>query len=764
MPQENISSQIDLILERRKEKAAKLRARRDALKELNKAIADFNKLPNEADNIQDAALQEKYRELFQKAALPDALVTSIKRTNRKLDATIVRFERPSLNIATVGKARQGKSTFLQAVSGLDNMVIPAYASGDCTGAVSVIHNVPSMTPGTIRAELSFRSKEELLSVVKGYVDLIDANYWNTHPVGYDEIPEMDLASLKKRIQKGESKKTTYLGHLSRIVDDFNGMGDSCSTPISELIGQSTKVLTDPNEIRQYVAQNNGEDPDSPERENYYSYLAVKRAEIYCNFPDHVGKLQLIDTIGVEDIQVGITDAMLETVDKDCDATIVVTKPDAGAHENDFDLYELLFNKFKSREMNKWVFYLANEHVGYNEKAVGSFVNNVQNGNFDVAWCKKINLYDQESVRHDFLLPMLDTLFANIEEIDSMYIKEIDDMCAELYKKVKGALANLPKPEVMDPGSGVNLEVYNLGVQCYKNMAKSLAKQMDHWYQNRNKPNATLWNRVKDILNNLEEILPSAEVLQQVLDDAGDAMGFQLWQIPLNYVRNEITDQFIGIDDLMEEENRAFKNNLVRDLYHSLKNLSGEVHDEETGEDTDMAAWLWEVMEPMLRDNLEYKQIYNGLQFLSQFEFNVRAQMIREVRNQLRIINPMTVEYYMQPNYVFHKGNAGEAVYFYLTSRLAILEDGLRYSLAQMNKMPNQAFYAAAEEFYDRMTFASDFKNGTFVDMSQIWGQFFTQYSRLLWAKQVDRHKAAEEIIKKYEQLSDMLNTKLAALA
>lgn len=161
-------------------------------------------------------------------------------------------------------------------------------------------------------------------------------------------------------------------------------------------------------------------------------------------------------------------------------------------------------------------------------------------------------------------------------------------------------------------------------------------------------------------------------------------------------------------------------------------------------------------------NLCY-QIYKGLQFLNQFEFNVRAELIREVRNQLRIINPMTTEYYMQPNYVFHKRNAGQAVHFYLTSRLAILEDGLRYSLAKMNKLPNQSFYAAAEEFYDRMTFASNFKDNSFVDMSEIWGEFFIQYSQLLWAKEVDRHKVVQQIMEEYNQFCDMLKAKLSKL-
>ena len=178
---------------------------------------------------------------------------------------------------------------------------------------------------------------------------------------------------------------------------------------------------------------------------------------------------------------------------------------------------------------------------------------------------------------------------------------------------------------------------------------------------------------------------------------------------------------------------------------------------------DQTKWLWEVMEPLIRGKQEYSQIYKAFQFLNQFEFNVRAQLIQEVRSQLRIINPMTKEY-MQPNYRFEPENIGQSVHFFMTSRLAILEDGLRHDLALMNKMPNQAFYAAAEEFYDRLTFASDFKNGTFVEMNVVWGNFFAEYSRILWAKKAKQQEELKNVMKEYSQYRSQLNEKLATLA
>lgn len=777
MPEQSIiSSQIDNILLQRKAKAAEMRRRREQILELKQALMGCRTLSAKAKSIDDPKLQKQCMDMLSQVRVPMEVLTQTDRVLTRMQEVINRFERDSLNIATVGRARQGKSTFLQAVSNLGNDIIPAFDAGDCTGAVSIIHNDPTMEAGQVRVDLTFRTKEEMLDIVKGYINNISPEYLQNNPLEYDHIQYISLSDLAMTMNSWDAEAQIQLDHLTRIVNEFNGTSDSKSVSIRDLCGRSGMSLSDPNEIRKYVAQNNGKAVVDPLRENYYSYLAVSRAEIYCRFSDDVGKLVLVDTIGLGDTQLGIETSMLETVDKQCDAAIVVTKPITGVTQPDIDLYNLLAKNFRHRDMRKWVFYVANLHRGVNDKPVDIFHQHVTgNNNFAIADCKKLDCSDSESVRRDFLLPMLSSLLGSLEQIDNVHINEVDKMCAELQGMIRSMLEAFPKPEVVG-STNPGMEVANLGAECYTRLTSNLANQVSYWYEQRNKPNATLWNRVKDILNNLESILPSEEVLQKVLDQSGDLTGFDLWQRPLNYVRNEITDQFIAIDDLMEQETLAFKNALVGELYNSLKTM-GSADDEPdapaASEDpeepqeekpVDQTKWLWSVMEPLIRDNPEYVQIYRAFQFLDQFTFNVRAQIIQEVRYQLGIINPMTVEFYMQPNYVFSKANAGQSVHFYMTSRLAILEDGLRQSLMQMNKMPNQAFYAAAEEFYDRLTFASDFKNGKFVNMSAIWNKFFAQYSNIIWKKELEKQETVKKVMEEYKEYCNLLSSKLSVLA
>lgn len=772
---EQIRKQINDIIEKRKVKAAELIKKKDELKEIKTQLNILRKFPIKCDAISDPEMRETAKKMFVKAVIPGKVMYDFDQLSQRLDDAIKRFSRDSLNIATVGMARQGKSTFLQAVSGLSDTVIPAYAAGDCTGAVSIINNDPSMNPGEVKAVLTFRSKEEMVEVVKGYILNFAPDYLKSNEITFDTIEYIDLNELEGYVENGDAEAMTQLTHLRRIIDDFNGFGESVSEPVRGLCGHAPIVLTNPEEIQKYVAQNNGESEASPLREEYCSYLAVKRADIYCRFTKNVGKLVLVDTVGLGDTQLGIAESMLETVDKECDAAIVVTKPDAPKKSAYTDLYNLLRNRFKERDISKWLFYLANEQKGYNELAVDGFVNAVRESGYLVADVKKVDSANPEEVQEKFLLPMLNTLIKNSDDIDAAYMNEVN----QVFQRVKASLLKILEGIdniSTDSSNPLGIEVAKRGRECYDRLTRNLSQQVSYWYEQRKKPHATLWNQVKDILADLENILPEEPELQKVIEKNGSLIGFDIWQIPLNYIRNEITDRFISIDNMIHKDVLEFKNGIVEDLYLTLKALSGQEKDRKKEKDgsqdengemeaesetmEDRVHWLRLLMDKMIADKPQYTQIYRAFIFLDEFQFNMRAQLIQEVRFQLGIINPMQYDYYMQPDYQFRKQEGARAILFYMHSRLAILEDNLFNSLSKLKNIPNEAFYAAAEEFYDRLTFASDLKSGKFVNMSEIWGEFFTEYSNLIWAERKAKYEEMNQLVAEYSTIRTVLMDKI----
>ena len=739
-----VKEQIDRIIASRKEKSEALKGRKSALQELKAQLrASSSALITETGSIKDQNLREQYGAVF-RTVDTRRIEKSIDQLLRRMDDGIRRFERDYISIATVGKERQGKSQFLQSVGDLDNSIIPAYDATSCTGATSIIWNSPGMQRGTVRATITFRQPGELLDIVVPYIRELDAAYLEENPLQFDDIGYIRLPALAMMAEPGNANQATALRHLTNIVEHFD--------EIRDLFGSSPISLTDPELIKTYVAQNNGKKVDDPAVEFYYKYLAVARADIYCPFFTDTGKVRLVDTVGIGDTKYGIEDMMLDTVDKECDAAIVVTRPISGVQTSDQALYNSLREKFRQRDTGKWLFYLVNHFKGQNDNTVEAFSSEIQSSKWAVAACSVVDASDQAAVRDRFVIPMLQTLTANMDAIDGAYLKEIDDLEAAVWKEIRSFLQQLPPLETVNTHGLLGKEAAEKGKQCFNRMTADLSMAVTHWSQEREKPNTALWNSVQSILNNLDRIIPTPEKIDAIAQNNGALTGEGVWEMVLHYVRNEITDRFIAIDNLLEKETRDFKNSLVRTLYHELRRLSaGAESADEADEECDMVEWLKTMMDEILGGNDQYAQIRKGFHFLYQFEFNTRAQLIQEVRRQMYIINPICPEY-AKPSITFQKNNCGNAVHFYLTSRMSVVEDELRYHLAKLYRTPNQAFYAAAEEFYDRLTFASDLSGDYLISMSDVWGSFFQEYSSKLWKDDTERFDVVNRLVERYNEM------------
>ena len=133
---------VDKIIERRKDKIPAIKESFNRVQEITKNVENVEKLREDMlKNSErfgiDADVRTKIDELNIYGYLD-----AFRVLKSKYDDVIERFDKDEINIAVVGAARQGKSKFLQSISGLDDYTIPAFVSNDCTGATSVIKNVP----------------------------------------------------------------------------------------------------------------------------------------------------------------------------------------------------------------------------------------------------------------------------------------------------------------------------------------------------------------------------------------------------------------------------------------------------------------------------------------------------------------------------------------------------------------------------------------------------------------------------------------------
>ena len=742
-----VRDQIDRIIANRKEKSASLQKRKDHMQDLKNQLKSFSSaLVMQTRDIKDEQLRAQYGAVFGGVnTMP--VQKKVDQMLRKLDEGIKRFERDYISIATVGKERQGKSQFLQSVGDLDNSIIPAYDATSCTGATSIIWNDLTVPRGTVKATITFRQPQELLDIVTPYIREIDPTYLDDFPLQFEDVGYINLAQLRVNMEAGNANQATAEKHLTNIVEHFDEFRD--------LFGASPLTLTDPDLIKTYVAQNNGKDISDPGVEFYYKYLAVARADIYCPFFTDTGKVRLVDTVGIGDTKFGIEDMMLNTVDKECDAAIVVTRPISGIQSTDLDLYNSLRDKFKLRDTSQWLFYLVNHFKGQNDNTVEAFHNDIVKAKWAVADCRIVDASDQTVVRDHFVMPMLQTLLKNMDAIDGAYLSEIHEMEKEVRVELQRFVDQLPTLQSVNTNAILGKEAAEKGKQCFNRMANDLKRAVYYWSQEKEKPNTALWNSVQAILNNIDTIIPTPERINELACSSGAITGESIWEMILHYVRNAITDRFIAIDNVLERETLEFKNSLVKTLYHELRQLSVEGDEPASEEECDMVEWLKTMMDGILSSNDQYIQIRKGFNFLYRFEFNTRAQLIQEVRRQMYIINPICTEY-AKPSYTFPSMDCGNAVHFYLTSRMSVIEDELRYHLAKLYRTPNLAFYAAAEEFYDRLAFASDLSGDSMISMADVWGSFFQEYSSKLWKEDTERYDVVNQLIGNYHQLQASL--------
>ncbi len=742
-----LKKQIDSIIEKRKAKGQVLQEHKDNFIAIRDIVRkDFANLDALTKEISDDNLRGQYAARL-RAIDRGSVMRQIDAAVKKLDEGIKRFNREYISIATVGKERQGKSRFLQSVGDVDSRIIPAYDATSCTGATSIIWNSPEMEKGTVRATIYFRQPADVVSIVESYISEIDPEYLKEKPLSIENIDDIEYIFYNHTfvLTEGDAKQAAAYKHLNNIVEHFK--------EFKELFGASPLTLTDPELIKTYVAQNNGKEQSDPEVEYYYKYLAVDRADIHCPFFTDVGKIRLVDTIGIGDTKFGIEEAMLNTVDKECDAAIVVTKPISETQTEDQKLYTLLFDKFRHRDTRLWLFYLSNHHVGHNDNTVKAFANDVRKQKWAIADCNAVDVSSPEAVRDKFMLPMLSTLIGNMDAIDAGFLKEVEEVEASAKRAIKVLTDSLPELQSVNIGTLQGQQALQKGEECFRRMTAALRKQVFKWESEKERYNGTLCNEAQRILSTLDDIIPGAEEIQELAENTGAQTGEAVWETVLHYVRNEITNRFIQIDDLLEKDTFEFKNSLVDVLYGELRALSPT--DVTSEENLDKVEWLKSMMDGVFSDDPMYTQICKAFDFLYKFQFNTRAQLIQEVRRQLYIINPICREY-AKPSYNFHPANCGEPIRFYLTSRMAVIEDELRFHLNKLYRTPNMAFYAAAEEFYDRIAFASYRSGGQLVSMSAVWSNFFVKYSTKIWQQDIERYTAVNKLVDEYNKVKSAL--------
>ena len=285
----------------RQEKIASIIKSRQPLADKVESVqAHFRKVMDQFDGfrrlcsrkMQDSALADDMSRLGTILSGSDQLLEEGSELRDKLLRLTNRLSRDTLNIAVIGRARQGKSRLLQSITGLSSDEIPDGSLEFCTGVRSDIINDPKAD--TAYAVVHFLTEQRFLDekVSLYFEELRRFKKDIAVPSSLSEFKSMSLPKIKDFTANHEDLPTIelHLKHLEELKSP------ECMNQYMPLIGQTPKPIKK-EEIREYVAQD-----DKQGRRVFFKHLAVDQVDIFCKFPNtDAGLLRVIDLPGNENM-------------------------------------------------------------------------------------------------------------------------------------------------------------------------------------------------------------------------------------------------------------------------------------------------------------------------------------------------------------------------------------------------------------------------------------------------------------------------------
>lgn len=441
----DISSRLEAILSDRKKRAAMLVEHQERwahmTSELNAlaiALAELSRHPNSPPTVTPLASR-----LADQVRLIDGAVSP------RLSRVARRFNRGTLNIGVGGRARTGKSTFLQVLSGLREDQIP---TGDAN-AVTAVRSRIFHTQGEEYAEIRFHSWDSFRrDLLAPYFDKLDLGMV---PSTLEEFRRFTLPPppSSTMFADAETRHALWdrLSDMHRSIDGYAPFLDG-STRRQSLHG-----------LRAFVAY-----PTSDEQKLELAgtparrcYLAVQEAAIYCRFPAvDVSRIGIIDLPGTGEIVAGGENRHVADLKDEVDFVIQLCNPARYPMWGieDARTLELVKESRCGAEPRDFCWILLNtatnagpateEQLSVYEMEVKKKVTGYPT--------RRVNARDPDSVRDDALVAALEHLANQLPEMDraaldyaTQGISNTASNLLGLLKEVDTALRIMPPITSMD---------------------------------------------------------------------------------------------------------------------------------------------------------------------------------------------------------------------------------------------------------------------------------------------------------------------------
>lgn len=714
-------------------------------------------------------ISEKNGEYFNMlVADPDALSemeeVSCSNANAKVSELIdalellkKRFEREAIRIAFIGRERQGKSTFIKTITGLNDKVIPAYSGNSCTGAVSVIHNVQNVVDEEgnnvkVKVVAEYYDTPTFLAMVNEKLD----RFFPDCNVKVGRLEQIESLQLPDSLPGNQSTKiiAEYLKFKTSVVDNYG--------KYSHLIGVGSRNYYNEDEIAQHVAQYEEfghEVPGSHQvrkddgtivyQLDYFKYVAVKNVNIYTAFEiETTKKLELVDTIGIGSSadSAAIETEMYRVLREDCDAAIDMYRPDVTPNypQEQADLLDNLIDKLSDREPEKWVVYVLNKITsGFyknaaSAEAVLETAENIISGKNPkpVAWTKAIDGTIFEAVRDKLVSPLLSLIAENLDELDQNLIDRTDNLCKEAYneclKLVKAANS------VTSAGAGISADAMSLfDEKLYKELLKSFGYAMNQIDQKgyatkRDTECSQLEQAYASIIDDIDVYIPDEDIILERFETGALVTQNQMFEEYVEQMRNDIFSAFENVnEDVLHPLQEKVKTDLIQILFNEglLKNLP-------TPHETPSIEWLKDVIDNYIFEE-KYPSLYKAMRFILDYQINIEGLVEYNVTKSLYVIDKTHAEFIKyQGEFTEDFEQKASDVWQELCNRLTPVQKRLRDWISSFTLIPSHSFYSRVHKFHVKVM--------TDDEGREDFRRFYRNNMGLIWSAEINAAGKAEK--------------------
>lgn len=665
------------------------------------------------------------------------VIDALGALQEELELLKKRFSRESVQIAMIGRERQGKSTLIQSITNLGNDVIPAFDGSSCTGAVSIIHNYD----GPFYVNLTFFERSELVTTINDKLN----RYFPGKSLRITS-PEQ-IPSLAAQI--GDSARGDALKFK---MDYINHYDDYC-----ELIGHAPITLNDEAIVAQYVAQyqlfaereqvpEGYEIEETPTKDGkgiqykvlYFKYLAVKSANIYTRFEyGDSGKLVLVDTIGIGPKDDGsIRSQMMKVIREDCDGAIDIFRPDSLGNcidDKQMDILEEVSTKFADRLVDKWLVYVINEvreGDGRNMHLTPQLLRDAQaltNGEKTrFAWATKVCGKAQKDVVQNLVIPQLNLITENLDSIDLSMMKKAEEKSLVLYNEYV-MLCQSVRAVLSSSFINQGQPIKDLEALFNKITLSSAMRQLDDAkFSLQDKPCEEIATRLSEITEEtISDALPNLdEIIRDV--EAGVKAPVVIFTEKINEFRNRIFDLY---EDVNIEQLRPLQEAVKMEMMELFYNegMLGKIplvgYNLSDGPSTE---WLSILVEETV-DQKNYPDVYDAFHLILDYQISIEGLIEYNVAKSVHLINPMYPEFYTMPFVPLPTNNVEEQANHILQeifNRITHIQVNMRKWTNDFAMIPSHSFFARVHKVREKLFLSPEGFNQLryyyFANCSSIW--------------------------------------------